>query len=202
MKVYNTLNWKNFPVLTLYFLKGFSSFLSLYFSLTCVWCWSLSDENIRQTFIVPSLLLTRTNLKPREFADCWYKVVKYNTEAHFYLRQNVTGVAQNSMQQSPSWEANRSSATKDIPRILWNQKVHYRIQKSPPLVPILSQINLVHTPHPIFVRSILILSSLLRLDLPSGSFSRVYSPNSSMHLSSPSYVLHVLPISVFFTWLL
>ena len=46
-----------------------------------------------------------------------------------------------SMVQSPSWEANWFAASQEIPRILWNPKVHYRTHKRPPPVPVLGQPN-------------------------------------------------------------
>ena len=52
--------------------------------------------------------------------------------------------------------------------ILRNPKVYYRVYKSPPPFPVLIHINPFHAQHPISWRSILILSSHLRLCLPSG----------------------------------
>jgi hypothetical protein len=73
-----------------------------------------------------------------------------------------------SVEQSPSWEASRLSASQENPCVLWNLKVHYCTHKSLPPVPILSHINPVHAPpHPTCWRSILI-SSHLCLGLPSG----------------------------------
>ena len=52
------------------------------------------------------------------------------------------------MEHSTSSEANRLSASQEIPGMLRNPWVHYGIHYSPPPVSILSQINQVHVPHP------------------------------------------------------
>jgi hypothetical protein len=104
------------------------------------------------------------------------------------------------MDQSPSWEANRFWTGQEILCILWNPKVYFYIHKRPPPVPILSQLNLVQTPHPTSWKPILILCSHLRLDLPNGLLNSSFP---TKHLYAPlltPHVLHAPPISFFSFW--
>ena len=74
------------------------------------------------------------------------------------------------MEQSPSWETNRFAASQEIPHILWNPKVHHRIHKCPPPVPILRQFDRIHTPTSHFLNIDLNIISPLCLVLSSGLF--------------------------------
>ena len=50
------------------------------------------------------------------------------------------------MKQSLSWEVKSSSASQEILTTVWSPKVHNRIHKYAPPVPILSQFSPVHAP--------------------------------------------------------
>ena len=72
------------------------------------------------------------------------------------------------MEQSPTWQANRSSASEEETRILGNPKDYYPIYKNRPPVLNLSQKNPIHVPHPTSWTNIFILTSHLFLGVPSG----------------------------------
>ena len=87
---------------------------------------------------------------PEKPAACIFRKIQTTT----FRRRYLVGwtFLTYSMEQSPSWKANRFSASHEIPHILWNPKVHYRTHMCPPTVPILSQLDPVHGPTPHFLK--------------------------------------------------
>jgi len=72
------------------------------------------------------------------------------------------------MQQSPSRETKSSSASQEIPHILWKPNVHYRVHKTHPPVPILSHMNSIYFNFNIILPSKLVSSKcFLALSFPS-----------------------------------
>jgi hypothetical protein len=84
------------------------------------------------------------------------------------------------MEQSSSWEVNSFSARQEISRILWNPKVYYRSNTCPPPVPILSQLDPVHSP----------TSQFLEIHLNNIFESKPGSPNWSLSFRFP----HLKPL--------
>jgi len=101
----------------------------------------------------------------------------------------------NSMQQRNSWKANSSSTSQELACILWNRKVQRRFHNSIPPVPILSQINAVQVPNR-FPR----VRVYNYPPIHAKSFISLGLPQQNPIFTTPSFVLHVSPISFFFIW--
>jgi len=104
------------------------------------------------------------------------------------------------------------SVSQEIPLILWNPKVHYRIHNSPPPVPIPSQINPAPAPpsHSIKIRFNIIPPSTVKLstckenkfsssskhpDRLWGTLSLLFSGYQGSGVKRPVYVDHSPPFS-------
>ena len=104
--------------------------------------------------------------------------------------------------QSPR-KPNSSSARKKILHILWNPKIHYCVHNSPPLLPLMNQINPVHTAQSIYVISILLTYSNLNYVFKVNFIFQVCPPKSCMHFCL-SCATSPTPFTLFYmiTWII
>ena len=167
-------------------------------------CWDTSDDGQWtcpkhvEYFIAILTTLADVNRSRMTNTNCVYTVLRYSwwwtvdmCETYRVLTYLLTPW---------SWVLEKltiSATSQEIPRTLWNAKVHHLIHKCPPSVPILSQLHPVSTPsHFPKIHLNIILPST------SGSpqwisFPQVSPLEPCAHLSPPPYVPHAPPISFF-----
>ena len=111
------------------------------------------------------------------------------------------------MEHSPWWNADSSSASKEISLILWKPEFQCCVHKTQQLIPILSQINSAHLPTPSLTWwLVLLLSSHLCLDpisllFPSGFLTNFLSAYlfSSMPAVCPAHLI-ILDLITWTNW--
>jgi hypothetical protein len=102
------------------------------------------------------------------------------------------------MEQSPL-RGNTSSASQEIPHILCNPNVHYRVHKSSPLICNLTQTNPVHASSPILF--LIICFNIIVPSLPRSSKCCLllgFPHQNPVHTFHVFHMCYVLPLSFFF----
>jgi len=114
-------------------------------------------------------------------------VLKVNSDTYIYITP-LSGIL---------LEANKFSASQEIPHTLCNPKVHYCTHNSPPTVPILCQINPVHGPSSHFLK--IIFNTIQPSTLRSSKWSHALSfTHQKCVCTSPgSFTCYMFPHLIF-----
>jgi hypothetical protein len=92
------------------------------------------------------------------------------------------------VERNPCWEDNNHKASEEIPLLLWNLKVHYRVHKGPPQSVSWASWIQSTSSYPISVKSTLILSSHLRLGIKIVYSFQISQPKVSTHFAHMCYM--------------
>ena len=84
---------------------------------------------VQQARIAPEFRVLPTTSIELDVICYWITAVALPHSLTHSVTHSLTHSFAHYMDQSRSWEANRFSASQEIPHILWNPKVHYRVYK-------------------------------------------------------------------------
>jgi len=143
-----------------------------------------------QSYVSSMLLYAANyNLTPGKYPE---ENIQYSNHGEsLKSRIAILYLLTHSMEQSPSWVANQFSPSQEIPHILRNPKVHYHIHKCLPPLPLLSQLDPVHTLTSHF------LKIHLNIILPSMPGSSKLSLSFSLQDQGISMMLTILSTWIF-----